>query len=240
MDNEYLDLPDDPEEGFAMLHRRRYAELQMVWESGDGNGGWHHERQYVDVMIAFDEVMGLNYLEGLKQVPNNDNEFSDYWQGFRRQVEITSQKILIEAARRQKIGGQTIIVFDEAQRQAIHHLIQKIRDHLETANLQEKKREALFNKLNAFAAEVDRNRTRPEAFYAFAVETARAAKEVNDELKPLQQTIDKVFDWIEKAKKLADSLPPWSDRKKIEAPRKQLPAPEKYGSSPSDEDEIPF
>lgn len=61
MENEYLDLPDDPEEGFAMLHRRRYAELEKVWESGDGNSGWHHERQYIDVMIAFDEVMGLNF-----------------------------------------------------------------------------------------------------------------------------------------------------------------------------------
>ncbi|QJS29268.1 hypothetical protein [Rhizobium ruizarguesonis] len=240
MENEYLDLPDDPEEGFAMLHRRRYAELEKVWESGDGNSGWHHERQYIDVMIAFDEVMGLNFLEGLKPVPNSDSDFSDYWQGFRRQVEIASQKILIEAARRHKAGAQTIIVFDEAQRQAIHHLIQKIREHLEAAKLTDAKREALFNKLNAFAGEVDRNRTRPEAFYAFAVETARAAKQVNDELKPLQQTIDKVFDWIEKAKKFAEALPPWSDRKKIEGPRKQLPAPERQSSNTADEDEIPF
>ncbi|MGV1829238.1 hypothetical protein [Agrobacterium vitis] len=240
MENEYLDLPDDPEEGFAALHQKRYAELQRVLESGEGSSSWYPERQYVDVMIAFDEVMGLNYLDTLKPVPNSDNNFSDYFQNFRRQVEITSQKILIEAARPQNTGAQTIIIFDQAQRQAIHHLIHKIREHLETANLSEQKREALFNKLNAFAGELDRNRTRPEAFYAFAIETARAAKQVNDELRPLQQTIDKVFDWIEKGKKFAESLPPWTDRRKIEGPRKQLPAPDSRSSTSLEDDDIPF
>lgn len=119
-------------------------------------------------------------------------------------------------------------------------MVQKIREHLETANLPEPKRDALFNKLNAFAGELDRNRTRPEAFYAFAIETARAAKQINDELKPLQQTIDKVFDWIEKGKKLAESLPPWSDRKKIEGPKKQLPAPDSQKSDSEEDDDIPF
>jgi hypothetical protein len=85
--------------------------------------------------------------------------------------------------------------------------------------------ESLFNKLNSFAAEVDRNRTRPEAFYAFAIEASRAAREVNDELKPLQNTIDRVFDWLEKAKKAWDALPSWSERKKIEGPPKRLPQP---------------
>ncbi|AIC28070.1 hypothetical protein IE4803_CH02945 [Rhizobium etli bv. phaseoli str. IE4803] len=59
--------------GFRELHRRHYAELEKVWESGDGNSGWHNERQYIDVMIAFDEVMGLNFLEGLKPAPWESN-----------------------------------------------------------------------------------------------------------------------------------------------------------------------
>jgi uncharacterized coiled-coil DUF342 family protein len=113
-------------------------------------------------------------------------------------------------------------VLDTAARQAIHALVNAIREKLNELTLPEAKRESLFNKLNQFAAEVDRNRTRPEAFYAFAIEAARAAREVNDELQPLQQTIDRVFDWLDKAKKLWDSLPAWSERKKIEAPPKRI------------------
>ena len=105
------------------------------------------------------------------------------------------------------------MVLDAAARQAIHALVNAIRERLNELTLPEAKRESLFNKLNQFAAEVDRNRTRPEAFYAFAIEAARAAREVNDELQPLQQTIDRVFDWLDKAKKLWDALLGMSERK---------------------------
>jgi hypothetical protein len=128
-----------------------------------------------------------------------------------------------------------MIVLDATARRTIHTLINAIKEKLNELALPESKRESLFNKLNAFAAEVDRNRTRTEAFFAFAVEAARAAKEVTEEFAPVQQTIDRIFDWIEKAKKWRDALPPWSERKKIEGPKKKLPAPEREL-----DDEIPF
>ena len=141
----------------------------------------------------------------------------------------------MEAARRLKTGAQNVIVLDATTRETIHSLINAIRDKLNALSLPENKRESLFTKLNAFAAEVDRNRTRTEAFYAFAVETARTAREVKAELQPIQQTIDRVFDWIEKAKRLADAFPPWAERKKIEGPTKRLPRPQQEL-----DDEIPF
>jgi hypothetical protein len=234
--NEYLDLPDDPEEAFAALHRRKYKELEDMWES-QRSSSWYSERRYVDNLVAFDEVHDLGILTAYRNPPNSDNEFSDFFQDFRRHAEIASQKIMMEAARRVKIGAQQIVVLDAAARQAIHALISALREKLNELTLPEKKRESLFNKLNSFAAEIDRNRTRPEAFYAFAIEAARAAREVNDELKPLQQTIDRVFDWLEKGKKLWDALPSWNERKKIEAPPKRLPQPAPINDL---DDEIPF
>ena len=44
--NEYLDLPDDPEEAFAALHRRKYKELEEMWES-QRSSSWYSERRYV-------------------------------------------------------------------------------------------------------------------------------------------------------------------------------------------------
>lgn len=237
MENEYLDLPDDPEEAFAMLHRKKFAELETYWENNE-SGHWYEERRYVDIMIAFDEVMSLGCLTGFKNVPNVDQKFAEFWHSFRRHVEITSQKYLIEAARRQKKGSETIIVLEEAAKSAIQHLVQRIREHLNQLDLPEAKRDALFNKLNAFAAEIDRNRTRAEAFFAFAIDLAKTARTMNDELKPLQQTVDKVFEWIEKAKKYTEVLPPWEERKKIERPKEQLPKLDRH--TPDIDDEIPF
>ncbi len=237
-DNEYLDLPDDAEEGFAALHMRKIKEVEAAWED-NRNGSYYAERRYVDNLIAFDEVHNLGILIAFRTPPPGDREFSDFFQDFRRHAEIASQKILIEAARRQKTGAQQIIVLDAAARQAIHVLIEALREKLNDLKLPEGKRESLFNKLNAFASEVDRNRTRTEAFFAFAVESAHTAKTINDDIKPLQQTIDRIFDWVEKAKKLVDALPPWRDRKQIEGPPKRIEARPGLLSEALDDD-IPF
>lgn len=234
--NEYLDLPDDPEEAFSALHRRKYKELEEMWENERSGSGWYHERRYVDTLIAFDEVHNLGIFTAYRNPPDRENEFGDFFQSFRRHAEIFSQKIMIEAARRVKAGVQQIVVLDATARQTIHTFINAIREKLNELTLSEKKRESLFNKLNTFAAEVDRNRTRPEAFYAFAIEVARTAREVNDEIKPVQHAIDRILDWLERAKKLTEALPPWNERRKIEGPPKQLPKP------PIDDldDDIPF
>ena len=219
---------------FAVLQNRKFTALEARWDL-DERGGSYHERRYVDTLIAFDEVHNLGILTAFRSPPNNDNEFWDFFQDFRRNAEIASQKIMMEAARRLKIGPQNIIVLDAQARQTIHTLINAIKEKLNDLTLPERNRESLFAKLNAFAAEVDRNRTRTEAFFSFAVETARTAREVNDELKPLQETIDRVFDWIERAANLTEALPPWGERKKIEGPPKRLSGPKQEF-----DDDIPF
>lgn len=237
-ENEFVSLPDDPEEAFAILEKRRFQQLEENLRA-DNRQDFYYERQYVNALLAFDEVHDLNYLLEFRSPPSDDAEFSGYFQGFRQYAERTKQKLLVEAARRMKSGASNIVVLDAAARSAIHKFIEAIRDKLNELKLPEGKRESLFDKLNAFAAEVDRNRTRTEAIYALAVETARVAKEVNDEIKPLQETIDRVFDRLDKATKWKDSLPPWSERRKIEAPKKQLPAPDRKPNYDLDDD-IPF
>lgn len=234
-DNEYLDLPEDPEEAFAKLHIREYAKLEEYWET-NRDGGNFFSRGYVDKLLAFDEVYNLGFLIYFKNPPRTDNDFNGFFQDFRRHAEITSQKILMEAARRQKTGAEPIIVLDTAARTALHHFIGQIREKLNELAMPEEKREALFNKLNVFAAEVDRNRTRTAAFLAFTVDVSRASKDMIEPFKPLQRTVDRVLDVLDKATKWRDSLPPWSERKKIEGPQKQLPLP----SLNQLDDEIPF
>ena len=232
--NKYLNLPDDPEMAFAQLQQREYSTLEQIW-ADDSDRGWYYERRYVDTLIAFDEVHDLGILTAYRNPPTGTNDFAEFFQDFRRQAEVASQKIMIEAARRLKTGAQEVVVLEAPARDAIHKLIGAIREKLNELSLPEGKREALFNKLNAFAAEVDRNRTRTEAFLAFVVELGRAGKDVGEALKPIQETIDRVLDFVEKAKKLRDALPPWAERRKVEGPRKRLPSPEQEL-----DDDIPF
>ena len=86
-ENEYIELPDDPEEAFAALQRRKYKSLEQAWED-NRNGSWHLERQYVDTLLAFDEVHSLGILTEFRNPPNGDREFNDFFQDFRRHAEL--------------------------------------------------------------------------------------------------------------------------------------------------------
>lgn len=230
-DNEYLDLPDDPEEAFATLQQREYTTLEHTRDENS----WSAERRYVNKLIAFDEVYDLGILIQFRNPPWENDRFGAFFFRFSNHIDTIAQKFLIESARRQKNGAELIVVLDEAARTALHHLINQVRNKLNELDLTEEKREALFNKLNAFAAEVDRNRTRTAAFLAFAVDVSRTAKDMAEPFKPLQRTIDRVLDVLDEAKKWRDALPPWSERKKLEGPPKQISGP-----SGGLDDEIPF
>ena len=232
--NLYLHLPDDPELAFATLQQIKYAELQRASQES-GRGDWSREEEYLDTLTAFDQVYNLGLFADFGTPPNTHDEFYEFFNRFSRHAAIASQKFQMEAARRIKTGAQTLIIIDAPTRQAIHALINAIKEKLNKLTLTESKRESLFNKLNEFAEEVDRNRTRTEAFFAFAVEATRNLREFNKELKLLQQPIDRICDFIEKADKWKDALPPWENRKQIEGPPKQLVPPQE-----DSDDDIPF
>jgi hypothetical protein len=103
---------------------------------------------YVDTLIAFDEAYNLGILTAYRGPPNTDVDFSDCFHDFRRLAEITSQKILMEAARRVKVGAQQIVVLDAPACQAIHALINAILEKLNQLTLSEARRESLFKLIN--------------------------------------------------------------------------------------------
>ena len=146
-------------------------------DNNDQRGNYYYERQYVDYLVAFDEVHNLGILTAFRHSPTSDQDFSEFFQDCRRVAEVSSQKILMEAARRIKTGAANVVVLDANARKGIYKLIEFIREKLNALTLPENKRDSLFSKLNSFAAELDRNRTRTEAFYAFAIETARVTRD---------------------------------------------------------------
>ena len=66
--NEYLDLPDDPEEAFAVLHRRKYNELEEIWSENRGGAASFSERRYVDTLVAFDGFLPVEFKPSYRKV----------------------------------------------------------------------------------------------------------------------------------------------------------------------------
>jgi len=218
---EYADVPEDPEKAFIAMHEREYEKFKILTERTP-NSRLIYARQYVDTMIVFDRVYGLETFTDFGEPPVDNSQFSHFYFNFLRRADMSSKQIKMEAARRLKTGVENIVILETSAREVIHKLINAIREKLNEFDLPENKRDSLFNKLNAFAAEVDRNRTRTEAFYALVVDTGRAVGEASSQFKPLKRTFDRILDQIDNAKKWHAALPPPVDKKLIEGPQNNV------------------
>jgi hypothetical protein len=237
-ENEFASLPDNSEEAFAVLHRRRMRELDEAYE--ENRGGVWMERAYVDCMISFDDVYGLDILSDLKNPPLNDQDFGPYYTAFRRRCEMTSMKVLMEAARRAKAGVSTVVCLSQPSKAAIHRLIGEIRVQIYAIKISDELRHSLLAKLNAFAAEVDKEKTSTQALYAGMIEASRAIREASDELQPVFDRLDRISKWIEKADKIADKLLPWRERRQIEKPQPKIEDKRPNLSNVDLDDDVPF
>jgi hypothetical protein len=102
-----------------------------------------------------------------------------------------------------------------------------------------KKRESLYGKLNTFAAEVDRARTRFETASALLLEICDPIGQGFEKLEPARRWLDSIGALMARAKGLEDSirLPKPTERPRLEPLRRNLPPP----SKPADlDDDIPF
>jgi hypothetical protein len=96
-ENEFFDLPDDPEEAFAVFQAREHERLESARDQS-----WLHERRYVNSLIASDEVHGLGLLIEFRNAPYPEESFAEFFFEFSHRAEIIYLKIKMEAARRQK------------------------------------------------------------------------------------------------------------------------------------------
>lgn len=139
--------------------------------------------------------------------------------------------------RQARLSKSYSVALDADTRARIHNYLTKIRALLERADLDERKKNSLYAKLNAFEADVDRSRTRFDNAMAFIIDAASTAKKVGEGLVPINELLKRISELLGYAKDQEPEikLPSPLERKRIEGPR---------GSSQDavnrDWDEIPF
>jgi hypothetical protein len=236
----FMSLPPDSAEAFPIYERHvREKCFPAGWEKDPEST---YERDYINLMLAF-----INYYKldiGISpEIPPTDNDFWAYYHHAKRMIEYHAARFTLQRLDRKKSGVAGIYVLTPTLRQEIHHYIARIRETMNGISLPETKREALFNKLNAFAAEVDRDRTRIEAIASAYIWLKREVREGVEILKPVLGQVERILDKFAKAKELPEALPPPRRGGEIEGPRKELPAPN--GKRTKDDfddldDDIPF
>jgi hypothetical protein len=238
-ENFYLSLPDDPEEAFPAYEKHV---CDITFPDGRDSNDDSERRRYVSLILAYLRRNNMKLEMDNQDLPLDPEFFYEYYSQFRIRVGEVSARFHLEALSRKKAGISAIYVLSAPLKSEIHHYLTLIRNLIAEADISHLKRETLSKKLNAFAEEVDRDRTRLEALASAWIWTKREIKDGVEVLNPVLDKLEKIVDKFTKATELADALPSPKRGGEIEAPRKQIEhsVQRTDGNYEEFDDEIPF
>jgi len=243
-DEELASLPDEPEEAFIELERLVRERYQDVCnQTGDeGQPVWAH-RSYMNIVLKAAKHYGIDELTEWKR-PGLGDESWELYEEFMADVEFCVTGLRLRKAEGLK---QNSVVIDKAGKIKLRHLLSQIRDTVENLEVSVAKKEALYKRISALQAEIDRDRTRYQAVAALMIEACDDAGEAAKRLEPVVRLIERVGAAIGVAKRAEDArpkLPPRRERKQITPPKfivsKKRASGYSGGFDKSLNDEIPF
>jgi hypothetical protein len=242
-DAEMSELPVDPELAFVQFEkilRERVQEMETQEADSRGFDADSYRLEYMNKVHAAAKVFGIEALANLA-VPKADRNSSiaEQYRQFVTGVDYVTIQIRLHSARSNRQGS---VGLDDTTRAKIHHFIKQIREAIGQSELPDDKRDALYDKLNKFAAEVDKARTALQAGMAVYIAVCDAIGQGFQKLEPARKWIDSIGALLGRAKEGEDRadhrLPSPPERKRLEPPpEKQLPKP-----PPPEivDDDIPF
>jgi hypothetical protein len=227
---DFSDLPDDPELAFvnlvAQFDQQREARITSSEERSDTS---IFLLDYMNDVVGAANALHIEIFDDW-DMPENARAIYDMYRDFSLR---TKRYVLEVQIRHARVGRHYSVGLNVATKARIRNLVEKVKEELEKLDIDEHKHNALFNKLNKFLEEVDRERTRYDA----AMDMTLAIIGVVDKASsPIIDLLDSVTRLLAQAKSAEPlELPPQRNRKKIEGPRKQLPKPKA-----DMDDDIPF
>jgi hypothetical protein len=239
---EYTELPIDPEEAFLVLEDRFRRECEMaVRESGEHDNVSVYYTDYIAQVLGAAEELGLVEAAFEQDVPAiQDVDFHTY-QNFSKRVKHYRTRLEIRHGRR--VQGHSVS-FDAPTKAKLQHLLKPVGEIFSKIDVNERKRESLFSKLRALQAEIDRGRTRFDAFAALTIETADIVGEAVERSKLLEvlNSVARIFGTAKEEEK-TKQLPAPTKPKQIEHQNRNrtLKSNGPLGDKRRDmDDEIPF
>jgi len=133
------------------------------------------------------------------------------------------------------------VALADSDKAKIRIYLAKVKVIVESSDAPIEKKEIIFEKISELLLEVDRSRTRMDAFADFAGRLAAISGDFAREgVEPWMKALQPIFEIFGTAKdeeENSSQLPKPSERKKLEPPRRQLPKPK---SKQESDDDIPF
>jgi hypothetical protein len=136
---------------------------------------------YINNVLATVTALDLQILEYWVDNPAAAHEDKNFKQ-IKYDIDAAITKIKVRHA---QVTRKASVRLEGGAREKIRELINKIKLTIEAIEIPLPRKEALMSRLNDFAAEVDKDRTRFEAFGALMIEAAGVARKVERKLRPI-------------------------------------------------------
>jgi len=236
-DDFYESLNDDNEIAFVQVVERLDQELaDKLARLGENADERFVHLEFMHEVVGAASALNIDEIRRL-DLPSQQNVFDTY-SDFAMDVKRYVMAVRLRNIRTGKIYS---VELDSASKERIHNLLKKVRIVIERADLDEKKRNSLFNKLNAFEADVDRRRTPFQNAMLAAMDVAHVVKTYGEALNPLNEMFKRISEILGAAKDKEpeqQQLPPPKRHEKLEPPPKQIEGPRQ--KPVRDDDDIPF
>jgi hypothetical protein len=209
----YSDLPEDNELAFLKLEAVYREELRKNTEQSNSAVNY---LEYVNKTLAAAHALELPILRDVKtpEVGNAVNVFS----ALSPKIENFVMQVKIRRGRRVK--GYSVAL-DSVTKEKVCDLISQIRSIVDKLEVHIRKKEALYARLTALSDEVDRDRTKYDAYAALAIEMSDIAGKVTRNLNPARKLLENIGKYFSMARDAEDTTP----QLRLEAPRRRLPPP---------------
>jgi hypothetical protein len=225
-----------PEMAFVRLERKFRAAYEQNLEGSDNGASFgHYTLEYMTHVVAAARALDLHLFD-LWEPPATERDVYERYKDFRRTVDGFTVQIQITHIRS---GARNSVALDPSEKTHLRAYAEKMKEIIEGSSLLPAKKERLFNKLNAFIAELDRDRTALQSFTDLVIALATAGGDAAKELEPAWKWV-RLLGAILGARQEREQTHIPAPPKKIEGPKRQLPPPQKANGRPAMDDEIPF
>ncbi|WP_156029641.1 hypothetical protein [Ancylobacter sp. FA202] len=222
-----------PDLAFVRLERKfRTAYTQNISQSESSSSYNFYTLEYINHTIAAATALEIDLLRYFRIENIKESDIFDNYRSIRQIVDEFSVQVQIKYAR-EKSYNKTLL--NDNEKTKLRSYVNKIKEIIDKSNLINSKKERLFNRINEFLDELDKDRTSLQRFTDIVLTLCTTAADAAEELEPTWKWVRLAGEVLGARKeKETEKLPP--PPKRIEPPR-----PKSLEHKDSDvDDEIPF
>ncbi|HEX8654874.1 MAG TPA: hypothetical protein VF693_06605 [Allosphingosinicella sp.] len=222
----YEHLPEDRTEQFWMLFEAATLRFNEVSASMSGDPLHLSKIRYMSQIDVIAHELGIGSLPVPTGPPVTDNE----WNSFQSALTAIRTRFRLRKAR---ISGEFSVFLGRATKFRIEQEIERLRDLITKANLPDKKKKALYKKLDELLGELHRQRLSFAKLASIAAAIAGVLGGSSTALANGPEAIEmigRILQWVGEEKAAEDE-----EQLALAAPPKALPPPGRDQDSPSED-----